>query len=66
MSKYKGLFYNGEDSKYKGLFYDGPKPNTKLGKMKKKKKMKAMYKYKGGKIDDANYKSCGANIIRTT
>jgi len=23
------------------------------------------YKYKGGKIDDANYKSCGANIMRT-
>ena len=27
--------------------------------------MKTQYKYKGGKIDDANYKSCGANIIRT-
>jgi len=30
-----------------------------------KGKKKAQYKYMGGKIDDANYASCGANIMRT-
>jgi len=26
---------------------------------------KVKYAYKGGKIGDGNYKSCGANIVRT-
>jgi len=30
-----------------------------------KGKKKAQYKYMGGKIDDKNYASCGANIMRT-
>lgn len=34
-------------------------------KIMPKGKKKAQYKYMGGKIDDANYASCGANIMRT-
>ena len=34
-------------------------------KIMPKGKKKTQYKYKGGKIDDANYASCGANIMRT-
>jgi len=39
------------------------KKNMGINSMMKKKK--AQYKYMGGKIDDANYASCGANIMRT-
>jgi hypothetical protein len=43
-----------------------PKKNMGMDSMMPgKKKKKTQYKYKGGKIDDANYKSCGANIMRT-
>jgi len=43
-----------------------------LDRMNKKKmltpskpKKKTIYKYMGGKIDNKNYASCGANIVRT-
>jgi len=34
-------------------------------KIMPKGKKKVQYKAYGGKIDDANYASCGANIMRT-
>jgi len=42
-----------------------PKKNMGMDSMMKKKKKKTQYKYIGGKIDDKNYASCGANIMRT-
>jgi len=41
------------------------KKNMGMDSMMKKKKKKVQYKAYGGKIDDANYASCGANIVRT-
>jgi len=41
------------------------KKNMGMDSMMKKKKKKVQYKAYGGKIDDANYASCGANIMRT-
>ncbi len=43
------------------------KKNMGLDSMMKKKKNKKKVQYKayGGKVDDKNYASCGANIMRT-
>ena len=41
------------------------KKNMGMDSMMPKKKKKVQYKAYGGKIGDGNYKSCGANIIRT-
>jgi len=45
-------------NKKKMLTPSKPNPGT-------KPKKKTIYKYMGGKIDDKNYASCGANIMRT-
>jgi len=42
-----------------------PKKNMGMDSMMPKKKKKVQYKAYGGKIGDGNYKSCGANIVRT-
>jgi len=60
--------------KVKDPFDIGPLPNNRGSSRKDKYYMtsvgkpqikKPIYKAYGGKIGDGNYKSCGANIVRT-
>ena len=65
---------NKKKIKVKDPFDIGPLPNNRGPSRKDKyymtavgspQKKKPVYKYMGGKIDDKNYASCGANIMRT-